>query len=73
MIPCMITSVVFMVFANVLSGICILNMILNGNDYMVRAVHGANLFVYIYCQLFNFIYRCKYARRDLLRSEEEEI
>ena len=73
MIPCMITSIVFMVFALILSAVCILNMMLNGNGYMVRAVQGANLFVYFYCQFFNCIYAAKYSKRDLLRSEEEEI
>ena len=73
MIPCMITSVVFMVFALLLSAICILNILLNGNSLMVRLVHLVNIGVYIYCQFFNLIYSCKYARRDLLRSEEEEI
>ena len=62
-----------MVFALILSAVCILNMMLNGNGYMVRAVQGANLFVYFYCQFFNCIYAAKYSKRDLLRSEEEEI
>lgn len=49
MIPCMVTSVVFMVFALVLSSVTILNMMLNGNSYMVQVVHGVNIFVYFYC------------------------
>ena len=72
-IPCMITSVVFFGLTFLISAVCILNMMLNGNGYMVRAVQGANLFVYFYCQFFNMIYSAKYAKRDLLRSEEEEI
>ena len=73
MIPCMITSVVFMVFTLLLSAVTISNMMVNGNSYMVQIVHGVNLFVYFYCQFFNMIYSIKYAKRDLLRSEEEEI
>ena len=49
MIPCMVTSVVFMVFALTLSSVTILNMMLNGNSYMVQVVHGVNIFVYFYC------------------------
>ena len=73
MIPCMVTSLVFLFFAFTLSAIVILNMILNGNGYMVQAVQGANIFVVIYCQLFNTCYRMKYAKKDLLRTEEEEV
>lgn len=73
MIPCMITCLVFIVFAMLLSLLTILNMLLNPNSQYVRIIQGYNLFVYLTCQLFNFIYRVKYAKKDLLRTEEEEI
>jgi len=49
MIPCMITSLVFMVFALILSATTILNMLFNSNSYLIQAVHGYNLFVYFLC------------------------
>lgn len=73
MIPCMITSVVFVIFALLLSLMTIANVLFNGRNIFVRTAHGANLFVYFYTQFFNSIYRCKYAKKDLLRTEEEEI
>jgi len=72
-IPCMITSVVFVVFALVLSLMTIANILVNGRGIFVRSAHIANLFVYFYTQFFNSIYRYKYAKKDLLRTEEEEI
>ena len=73
MLPCMITGIVFMVFTLILSSICIFNVFFNGNSMMVKYVHTANLGVYVYCQFFNFIYKIIYAKKDLLRTEEEEI
>ena len=73
MIPCMITSLVFIVFALVLSIFTITNMLLNGNSYFVVATQCANLFVYFFVQMLNFIYLVKYSKKDLLRTEEEEI
>jgi len=73
MIPCMITSVVFGCFALVLSFISIFNMFLNGHGILVKTAHGANLGVLFYTWFLNGIYRCKYAKRDLLRTEAEEI
>lgn len=73
MIPCMITCLVFIVFAVLLSCLTITNMMLNPNSYYVRIIQGYNLFVYFLIQLFNMIYRAKYAKKDLLRTEEEEI
>ena len=35
MIPCMVTSLVFIIFAGVLSFICILNMMMNGNSMII--------------------------------------
>ena len=72
-IPCMITSLVFMVFALILSCIVILNVMLNGNSWFVKGCHFANWGVYLYVWMFNKIYHCKYAKRDLLRTEEEEV
>lgn len=73
MIPCMVTSVVFGLFALCLSMLSIFNMFLNGHGTLVKTAHGVNVLVYLYLQLFNGIYRYKYAKRDLLRTEEEEI
>lgn len=73
MIPCMITSMVFLLFAMMLSAISITNMFFNANSWMVKYVQIANLGVAVYCQFFNWIYRCTYAKKDLLRTEEEEI
>ena len=71
MIPCMITSIVFGLFALCLSMISIFNMFLNGRGVLVKTCHGINFLVYFYTLFFNAIYRCKYSRRDLLRTEEE--
>ena len=73
LIPCMITSIVFLSFAMVLSLLSIINVLLNGNSYLIRGIHGGNLFVYLLCQLLNTCYRIKYSKRDLLRTEDEEI
>ena len=73
MIPCMVTSIVFMFFAFILSLVAMFNSMFNGKNWYVRSAHYANFFVYFYLALFNGIYRCKYAKRDLLRSETEEI
>ena len=73
LIPCMITSIVFMSFATVLSIIAIINVLINGNSILIRAIHGGNLFVYLLCQLLNTCYRIRYSKRDLLRTEEEEL
>ena len=73
MIPCMITSVVFMFMALVLSLMTVFNVLLNGRDVFVKSAHGANLFVFFYTQFFNSVYRYKYAKKDLLRTEEEQI
>ena len=73
MIPCMVTSIVFGLFALCLSLISIVNMFLNGHSTLVKTAHGVNVLVYFYTIFFTKIYRCKYAKRDLLRTEEEEI
>jgi Na+/proline symporter len=73
MIPCMVTSLVFMVFALALSIATIVNMLANPNSFIVQILQGYNILVYLICQLLNFIYRVKYAKKDLLRTEEEEI
>ena len=73
MIPCMVTSVVFLVFAFFLSLVSLINGMINGHNIYVKTAHGANFFVYFYLLIFNSIYRYKYAKRDLLRSETEEI
>ena len=49
LIPCMITSIVFLSFAMVLSFMSIINVILNGNSYVIRGIHGGNLFFYLLC------------------------
>mmetsp|Transcript_29220 Transcript_29220/g.38918 ORF Transcript_29220/g.38918 Transcript_29220/m.38918 type:complete len:162 (-) Transcript_29220:61-546(-) len=73
MIPCMVTSIVFLLFALLLSLFSMVNSMLNGHSVYVRTAHLANFCVYFYLQFFNGIYRYKYAKRDLLRSETEEI
>ena len=73
MIPCMVTSLVFLVFAVILSVVTIANILANGRSIFVRGAHAANLAVYLYVYLFSWIYRVKYSKKDLLRTEEEEI
>ena len=72
-IPCMITCVVFVVFAEVLSFFTVFNMFLNPATFWVRAAMGANVFVYLFIHLLNTIYEVRWAKKDLLRTEEEEI
>ena len=73
MIPCLVTSLVFLVFTLILSVVTIANILANGRSIYVRGAHVANLAVYLYVYLFSWIYRVKYSKKDLLRTEEEEI
>ena len=72
-IPCMITCVVFIVFAEALAFFTILNMMFNPNTYLVQATQGANIFVYLLCQILNTWYAVRWSKKDLLRTEEEEM
>ena len=73
LIPCLVTSLVFIVFAIFLSAITIFNVLLNGKSTMVRGMHGANIGVYVLCLFLNSCYHSRYAKKDLLRTEEEEL
>ena len=72
-IPFIITGFVFLGFAVLISAISILNTILNGNGWFIKGAMLFQISVYLICSMFNQIYKVKFAKKDLLRTEEEEI
>ena len=72
-IPFVITGFVFLGFAGLISAVSIFNTLLNGNGWLIRGAMLGQIGVYILCEMFNSFYRYKFAKRDLLRTEEEEI
>lgn len=72
-IPFVVTGLVFSVFIILIAFIAIFNMVVNGNSELVRWCHIYQIAALGIVQLLSFNYRRKYAKKDLLRSEEEEL
>ena len=72
-IPFIVTGIVFMYFAVFISGISLFNIMFNGNSPWTRWAVYTEFIIYMICEVFVRIYSWKFAKRDLLRTEEEEI
>ena len=64
---------VFQMLICVLSAIVIVNCLISGNHWVVRFCHWMNLTVLAYSSAIALCYKYNYARRDLLKTDDEEI
>lgn len=72
-IPFIVIGLVFLGFGVLISGISIINVLLNGNGWLTKSCQLYQIAVYFICEALNYNYRIRFAKRDLLRTEEEEI
>lgn len=72
-VPFMVASIVFMILITVFGTVVIVFALFDGNDVLTQASFAFCIAVLIYSVISTTIYRIRYSRRDLVRSDEEEI
>ena len=72
-IPVIIATGIFQFLIFTLAMIVVVNCIICANNWIVRGAHIANIVVLVFSIIIASLYRNYYAKRDLLRTEEEEI
>jgi hypothetical protein len=72
-VPFMVASIVFIILILIFGSIVIVFALFNGNDVLTTTSFAFCIAVLIYSLITTFIYRIRYSRRDLVRSDEEEI
>lgn len=72
-IPLIVSTAIFYVMITVLSAICIVSSIISPSHWTKRLSHIINLSVLGYTIMIYFCYKFKYSKRDLLKTEQEEI
>ena len=72
LIPMVVASLVFVLVCTILSMIVIGFTMWNGNSLLMRITTGVNVFLLCWTVLMNEIYRWKYSKKDLLRTDQEE-
>lgn len=72
-IPVMIATVIFQVLITVLAVVIIVNCLISGNHWVVRFAHWVNLAVLAYSSMIALCYKYNYAKRDLLKGDDNEI
>lgn len=73
MYPFLIANMVFQFMLTILAFVCVVFAIFHGNSIAIKVTHAYNIFVVSICSMANWIYRIRYAKKDLLRTDEEEI
>ena len=72
-VPFMVASIVFVILITVFGTVVIVFALFDGNDVLTQASFAFCVAVLIYSFISTTIYRIRYSRRDLVRSDEEEI
>lgn len=73
LVPIMVGFVIFLVMVGILSAIVIVYAIIFANSMYIRIIHLINIGVLTFTILIAYLYRKEFAKKDLLRTEEEEI
>lgn len=72
-IPVIIATAIFQVLIVVIAAIIIINVLISANTWYIRLCHIFNICVLVYCILIAALYKHYFSRRDLLKTEQEEI
>jgi len=72
-VPFMVASIVFIILIIVFGSVVIVFALFNGNDVFTSISFASCITVLIYSLITTLIYRIRYSKRDLVRSDEEEI
>ena len=73
LIPIMVAFVIFLVMVGILSVIVIIYAIIYANSMYIRGIHLINIGVLVFTIGVARLYRKEFAKKDLLRTDEEEI
>ena len=73
MYPLLVANLVFLFGEFVLSFIVLIFALYRSHSYWIIIIVAYDLFVLVWAVFWNAIYECKFANKDLLRSESEEI
>lgn len=73
MYPLLVANLVFLFGEFVLSFIVLIFALYRSYSYWIAIIVAYDLFVLVWAIFWNAIYECKFANKDLLRSESEEI
>ena len=73
LIPIMVAFVIFLLMVGILSVIVVVYAIIFANSMYIRIIHLINLGVLIFTIGVARLYRKEFAKKDLLRTDEEEI
>lgn len=52
-----------------LAFVVVLFGVIGGSSYLVKALHGFNLFVLVLTMLLTYIYERRFSKKDLLRTD----
>jgi len=73
LVPIMVAFVIFLLMVGTLSVIVIVYAIIYANSMYIRIIHLINIGVLIFSIGVARLYRNQFAKKDLLRTDEEEI
>lgn len=71
--PFMVASIVFVILIIIFGSVVIVFALFKGNDILTQVSFGFCIAVLFYSLIATLIYRYRYSRRDLVRTDEEEI
>lgn len=73
LVPIIVGFVIFLLMVGILSTIVIIEAIIFANSMYIRIIHLINIGVLIFTVGVAYLYRKQFAKKDLLRTDEEEI
>jgi len=73
MYPFLVADSVFIVMGSFLAFVVLGFTIVGGSTTLIKVMTAFNLIVLIYAMVANIIYDVKYAKKDLLRSANEDV
>ena len=71
LIPIVVANLVFLFGCTLLSMVVIVMTIVNGNSMIMQVTTFVNCVILILAIIMNEIYRCKFSKKDLLRTEDD--
>jgi hypothetical protein len=73
LVPIIVGFVIFLLMVGILSAIVIIEAIIFANSMYIRIIHLINIGVLLFTLGIARLYRTEFAKKDLLRTDEEEI